>query len=37
MFMWREVWGSLFGLMEGYGSLGSVRGSFLGSKSCVWV
>ena len=36
MFMWREVWGS-FGLMEGYGSLGSVRGSFLGSKSCVWV
>ena len=29
VFLWREVWGSLFGLMEGYGSLCSVRGSCL--------
>ena len=28
--------GSLFGLMEGYGSLCTVRG-FFGFKSCVWV
>ena len=25
VFLWREVGGSLFGLMEGYGSLCSVR------------
>ena len=32
VFLWREVGGSLFGLMEGYGSLCTVRGSFLGSR-----
>ena len=35
VFLWREVWGSLFESMGGYGSLCSVRGSWSGSTSCV--